>query len=68
MRQLAADAAARKRMAAEARAEMERCSWGAATREILHDFYPAAQAAHAARTGGRSAAGRKGAVRPDAQH
>ena len=48
VRQLGVDAEARRRMGAAARAEMERCSWGAATQEILQRFYPAALAAAAA--------------------
>lgn len=48
VRGLAADPRARQRMGAAARAEMERCSWRAATRELLQRMYPAALAAAAA--------------------
>lgn len=57
VRQLAADSAARRHMGAAARAEMERWSWRAATRELLRRHYPAALAAWRHKEEGGSGAG-----------
>lgn len=48
VRRLAADPGARRRMGRAARAEMQRWSWRAATRELLNAHYPAALRAAAA--------------------
>lgn len=42
VRRLASDPGARRRMGRAARAEMQRWSWRAATRELLQAHYPAA--------------------------
>ncbi|KAL4425179.1 hypothetical protein ABPG75_009195 [Micractinium tetrahymenae] len=42
VRRLASDLGARRRMGRAARAEMQRWSWRAATRELLQAHYPAA--------------------------
>ncbi|KAI7843341.1 hypothetical protein COHA_003038 [Chlorella ohadii] len=62
VRQLAADASARKRMGRAARAEMERWSWRAATRELLRRHYPAALAAWRQQEGGAWALARQAAA------
>lgn len=62
VRRLAADASARRRMGRAARAEMERCSWRAATRELLRQHYPAALAAWRQQEGGAWALARQAAA------
>jgi sulfoquinovosyltransferase len=62
VRRLAADASARRRMGRAARAEMERWSWRAATRELLRRHYPAALAAWRQQEGGAWALSRQAAA------